>query len=318
VGPLDPNRAPSPPPLSRPYVPPVPATAQPVPLVIHTNVPRRRSRFDLESVASTIGALILCMLVIAGVGWFVHQWWQDVNAVGSVNNPIKPAISPAPVPPVVNRGGGLPAPTADDNRESQAPGPAPGPKSPRDKPTAREHLEAAVKHAREQSFGAALELAQKAKPEMPEESDGLALMVAYVRQYLTLADDARLALNGSSELDLGPKYGRVQFIEQNDTDISFFSQGRRETLPIRKFNSLPGVRFRVTRDYLDRAKNPANDLILGSYNFLLKVDANGVVDAAKSLREAERRFRTAIASGEPTSAEQATVMMKTLQADLRK
>ena len=143
-------------------------------------------------------------------------------------------------------------------------------------------------------------------------------MVAYVEQYLGLADDARLALNGSSEIDLGPKYGRVQFVEQNDMEIKFFSKGRHVTLPIRKFEGLPGVRFRVTRDYLDRAKNPANDLILGSYNFLLKVDANGVVDADKSLREAERRFRKAIASGDPASVEQGTAMMKTLQAGLRK
>lgn len=316
---LDPNRMPpSPPPRPPVYVPPVPPAHSEPQLVIRPHVPRRRSRFDLESLASTIGALLLCALVIAGVGLFVNQWWKDVSTIKSGVGDAKP--SPAllrSTAPVVKTGGGLPA--ADDN--NQAPDGATAGKAaaaPGDKPTAREQLEAAVKHAREGSFDAALLAADKAKKEMPDESQGLKLMVAYVQQYSKLADDARLALNASSEIDLGPKYGKVQFIEQDDKQIKFFAKGRHETLPLHKFDALTEARFRMTRDYLDRARNPANDLILGSYNFLRKVAADGKVDATTSLGEAERRFRKAIEGGDPMSSEQGTFMLKALQADLRK
>lgn len=315
---LDPNRMPPSPPRPPVYVPPVPPAHSEPQLVIRPAVPRRRSRFDLESLASTIGALILCTLVIAGVGLFINQWWKDVSAIKSGAGDAKPLPAPPrPTAPVVKTGGGLPAPAADNG----APGGVTAGKAvaaPGDKPTAREQLAAAVKHAREGSFDAALLAADNAKKEMPDESQGLKLMVAYVKQYPRLADDARLALNGSSEIDLGPKYGKVQFIEQDDKQIKFFAKGRHETLPLQKFDALTEARFRMTADYLDRARNPANDLILGSYNFLRKVAADGKVDATASLGEAERRFRKAIESGDPMSAEQGAFMLKALQADLRK
>lgn len=138
-------------------------------------------------------------------------------------------------------------------------------------------------------------------------------MIDYVRQYSDQADRARLALNGSSEVDLGRPWGNAQFVEQDADCITFFMNGKHERFTVKKFNGLEGVRFRLTRDYLDRGSNPTNDLILGSYQFLMHVDETGSVDPRGARDAAQRRFRKAITSRDRVSLEHGTVMLKALQ-----
>lgn len=145
---------------------------------------------------------------------------------------------------------------------------------------------------------------------MPDESEGLMLMIDYVQQYSDLADAAQRALNGSTEVDLGKEWGKAQFVGQDSGSITFFAKGKHERFTMQQFKGITGVRFRLTRDYLDRANNPANDLIIGSYEVLMRVNESGFINVPGSRDAARKRFRNAIESGTPQMVEHGNLMIK--------
>lgn len=286
------------------------------PLIVRTHVPRYRHGFTLENLAGAVGALVMCGLVLLGVGWFINQSWEDLNEKTRPGARPKPGLTEiTPVRPIVRPGGGKPAKpkkTPGTSEPEEGGGASVVPASVAD---AHRQLEDALKLARQGSFDEALRLTQRASAALPDQSEGLGLIIEYARQYTQLAEQARRALNGSNEVDLGYPYGKAQFVEQDMNQITFFAKGKHERFPIAKFNSLKGVRFRVTRDFLDNAENSANDLILGACHFLMKVGDTGEQSAGSDgTREAERRFSKAIASGDSVSVEQGKLMITAMKA----
>jgi len=298
-----------------PQVPPAPYSAAPAhepPVVVRTPVQRYDRGFTLDNFASATGSLVVCGLLISGVGWFVRQSWNDLQA----RTTLKPnqergglvVVDPTPKPVVT--GGG------QEDRAKLKPGPHPAPHpSPAPAPVvgdAKATLQKALDLARQGSFTEARRIAEQARRQMSDESDGLSYLISYAEQYSGLADQARLALNGNSEVDLGPPYGKAQFVEQTAEKITFFAKGKHKSFSINEFSSRKGVRFRLFRTYLDNAQIPANDLIIGAYQFLLRINERGEQDANGGVPEAKSRIRKAITSGNSETIEHGTLMMKAI------
>lgn len=289
-----------------------PPPAEP-PVVVHTAVPRRRSGFDAENVMGIVA--ILVMLAAAGIGakLFHDQWWKEV-----IRRPApepQPSIRPEPIPPtprpLVNDGGGKPS------RPKPAPEPPPRPlMNPKgDFAAARVHVKAALANVRKGFFDEADLDAQKALKAAPEcdEAQAIRIAIAYIRQYSSLADEAMAALNENNVVDLGQKHGRAAFISRDDDgSITFQVKGRPKKFASNELDKIPGFRFRVTRDFLDNATNPANDLILGSYHLVSKLDGDGDVDPKGAIEAARKRWRKAAESGDEQSVEQAGLLQKLL------
>lgn len=293
--------------FSPPAVPPqwpMPAAREPE-IVIRTPVARRRSGLDMENVVGAMGSLLMCGALVLGVGMFIKLWWADVPR--QPPKPPKPlVVEPPPHRPPVVPGGG---PTTGEGK------PKPSPVmqiTDEQRAAARENLQQAIQMGRNGSFEEARRLAQRASRAMPDESEGVILMTEYVEQYSGLADAAQQALNGSSEVDLGGRWGKAQFVEQDADSITFFVSGQHKRFTQVEFKGIKGVRFRLTRDYLDRAANPANDLILGAYEVLMRVNESGLLNKPGSLDAAQRRFRKAIELGDSEVVESGSVMIKAL------
>lgn len=317
--------APTPPPQpaapawAQPTPPQVPAASYSVtpahepPVVVRPPVRRHDRGWTLDNLASAFGALMVCGLLITGVGWFARQSWDDLQARTTPkkdrNGGGLVVVDPMPKPVVI--GGG------QEDRPMPNPGPQPAP-PPRPAPApvvgdAKATLQEALKLARQGSFTEARRIAERAHRQMPDESDGLSYLFSYAEQYSALADKARLALNGSSQVDLGPPYGVAQFVEQTPEKITFFAKGKHKSFSINEFSSRKGVRFRVFRTYLDNAEISANDLIIGAYQFLLRINERGEQDANGGVPEAKSRIRKAITSGHPETIEHGTLMMKAVE-----
>lgn len=299
--------------LPPPPVPPTSYSASPAyepPVVVRPPVRRHDRGWTLDNLAGAVGGLVMCGFVVAGVGWFATQSWQGwqkkpVLGGGSTLGETQVVVK------VVGGGGGKPTPPNPNPKPGPVPAPPPIPA-----PVvgdAKATLQDALKLARQGSFTEARRLAERAHRQMPDESDGLSYLISYAEQYSTLADQARGALNGSSEVDLGPPYGKAQFVEQTADEITFFAKGKHKSFSINKFNTLKGVRFRVFRTYLDNAQIPANDLIIGAYQFLLRVNERGEQDANGGVPEAKSRLRKAITSGHSETIEHGTLMMKSIE-----
>jgi hypothetical protein len=293
-----------------------PPPAEP-PVVVRTALPRRRSGFDAENVMGIVG--ILVMLAAAGIGakLFHDQWWQDVMPRPAPKT--QPEIRPEPIPPAprppVNPGGGRAPPPSPE--PEPPPRPLMRPKG--DLAAARVQVKAALEKVRKGFFNEADLDAQKALMADPEcdEAQAMRLAIGYVQQYSPLADEAMAALNANNVVDLGPKHGKGAFISRNDADgsIKFQVKGRGKWFTIDELSSISGLRFRVTRDFLDNATNPANDLILGSYHLVSKLDGDGDVDPKGAIEAARKRWRKAAESGDEQSVEQAGLLQKLLAMD---
>jgi len=302
--------------LPPPQVPAASYSAAPAyepPVVVRPHLPRYDRGFTLDNLTSAVGALVVCGLLITGVGWFVRQSWDDLQA-RTTRKPDQTGgglvvVDPTPKPVVT--GGGR----EDQPKPKPEPQPTP-PSRPAPAPVvgdAKATLQKALELARQGSFDEARRVADRAGKQLPDESDGLSYLISYAEQYSGLADKARLALNGNNAVDLGSPYGQAQFVEQTDDKITFFAKGKHKTFSIKEFSSRKGVRFRVFRNYLDNAEIPANDLIIGAYQFLLRVNERGEQDANGGVPEAESRIHKAITNGDPMTIEQGTLMMKALE-----
>jgi hypothetical protein len=144
-------------------------------------------------------------------------------------------------------------------------------------------------------------------------AEGMRLVIAYLRQYTKLADQALEGLNGNdTDIDLGGKKGKVAFVERDGDTLVVRAKGKNEKVTIKELNGMPGARFRITQAFLDRAESPVNDLIIGARIFVSQQDERGRMNASRSAELAEGRWRKAAASHDDTVVEHANLMLNTL------
>ena len=284
---------------------------------------RRRSGTDLENLLSGI-AVILGLVVALLLGkLFLDGWKVDVIQPGRggrlVQSKFRAALPPNDPPPMVARGEGAPK-RADQTPHEAATQPTPygGPRRGRGDVEAADRLcDEALEQARTGSFVEADLRAAKALKAAPgyERAEAMRLLVAYQRQYTDLADEAFEKLNGNNVVNLGPGYGDGAFIERDATNVTFKVAGRIERIAIRKLNGIPGVRFRITRDYLGNAKNPANDLILGAYHYVSGLTDDGAASPARSFQQAHQHWKKAADAGDADARAQAEMLMRLPRRD---
>ena len=287
-----------------PPVPPVPSApwrrAEPkLPNIVELRPHRsRRSAFDANNIASLIG--VLAMLFIMGVVFtlFVNQWWEDIKPKKVPNAlPIVAPDEPIDVP----KGAGKSLPPKRVQAEVAAPF----------NKEAFQHVKRAVENCRKENFKEADFDAQKALKINPrfEEANAVRILIGYAKQYPQLAESAENALNGNCEVDLGSKYGRAWFIEKDDESVTFRTKGQNKRFSRKELQGIPGVRFRITQQFLANANNPANDLILGAFQFLRHVDANGN-DLPAGIVSTPSHWKKAIESQEEEFREHAELLIK--------
>lgn len=287
-----------------PPVPPVPPApwrrAEPkLPNIVELRPHRsRRSAFDANNIASLIG--VLAMLFIMGVVFtlFVNQWWEDIKPKKVPNAlPIVAPDEPIDVP----KGAGKSLPPKRVQAEVAAPF----------NKEAFQHLKRAVENFRKGNFKEADFDAQKALKINPrfEEAKTVRILIGYAKQYPQLAESAENALNGNCEVDLGSKYGRAWFIEKDDESVTFRTKGQNKRFSRKELQGIPGVRFRITQQFLGNADNNANDLILGAFQFLRHVDANGN-DLPAGIDSTPSHWKKAIESQEEEFREHAKLLIK--------
>jgi hypothetical protein len=177
-------------------------------------------------------------------------------------------------------------------------------------------IDKALQACRDGRFDDADGLGSDAMRLAPRDPRGQAvrLLAAYVRQYPDLADHAVDAMNGTVEVDLGRRYGVGAFVERAGDEIVFLARGRHERFTVGRFNSLDGVRFRVTRQFLENGRQPANDLILGAVHFVQQRDETGAFQADGSgvHQAAQARWTAASRSTDPLIADHARALLSLL------
>ena len=158
--------------------------------------------------------------------------------------------------------------------------------------------------------------AYKADPACAE-AKAVVLVSGYVRQYTTLADQARQALNENNVVDLGPGKGECAFIEKGDGWVTFRVNGKNTRFTDQELSTIPGLRFRITRQFLDNASNPGNDLILGAYQYIHCLDPDGKPLGAR-LNPIPDRWVKATHSPDATTRDQAAQMLELSRLELHK
>jgi hypothetical protein len=293
------------------FPPPVPPAVEPE-IRIRRYAPRRNRGFDWESLASLVGVVVLLGVGGLLVGMFVNQSTSDL-VFGRAKAKLPPIVRPDPID--VPEGGGK----ANDRMRQTVNQPE------RAKPVmaqlvrqaqgADQHLRDAIDSARKGFFDAAELSVGKALSAVPgdKRAEGMRLVIAYLKQYPTLADDALAGLNqNDTEIDLGGRYGQAAYVDRAGDTLTLRVGGMNKKFTTNDINGIPGARFRITRDFLDRASNPVNDLILGARIFVSQQDDRGRVDPQRSRTMAEDRWRKAAISDKPKAVEDANLMLNVL------
>jgi hypothetical protein len=303
-----PTIPPAPPPVPHgpQYQPPV---AAPPIIVRPTTVHRSGSGSAAETTLGVLG--IVAMLTAASFMGFLFR--DQLFGSGE-----KSRVKPRPPSRVVVPGGGGAAKTVPDQ---PPPSPTPKPKpTPPGQPgriaDAQSRIKSAYSNLRKGFFDEADLDAQKALAAAPglDEAEAMRLTAAYVRQYTGLADDARKALNGNNVVNLGAKWGQGAFVEQDADSVTFRVRGKNKRFTVAELDAIPGARFRITAAFLDNAAIPANDLILGAYQFVRQLDDEGIVVRRGAV--APSRWLKATNSQDQTTAEQARLLLKLAELKL--
>jgi hypothetical protein len=132
--------------------------------------------------------------------------------------------------------------------------------------------------AKDGRFASANDLAKQALRVFPQHraAVGAWLLAGYGQQYTKLADERLAQLNNNNdEIELGTRYGRAAFIERNDDVYTLRCRGSNKEFTVQQLNGMNGVRFRITRQFLDNADLPANNLILAAVHHLKSIDETG-------------------------------------------
>lgn len=72
------------------------------------------------------------------------------------------------------------------------------------------------------------------------------------------------------------------------------------------------MRLRITEQYLDNAANPANNLIVGTWYYVMEQTSDGKKDDEGSKAVTRHRWQNAVANGNQDIREHGTLMMKLL------
>jgi len=284
-----------------PPVPPATPESSGSEFQVRKYAPRKRRGFDWESFASLVGVLVLLGVGGLLVGMFVNQSTLDL-LIGPKKQ--EPQVVEQPQPLQVPVGGGSESKTPPS--KAQAPGRA---------AVADEHLRNSLESARKGHFNEAdlsAEKALKANPDDPR-AEGMRLVIAYLRQYSGLADQALDSLNPNDlEIDLGGRNGKAAFVERDGDVLTLRVKGKNEKFTIKDINGMPGARFRITKAFLERNGSPANHLILGAHIFITQQDERGRVDPMRSRNLAEAQWRKAESLDDATCAEHASLMLNVL------
>jgi hypothetical protein len=179
-----------------------------------------------------------------------------------------------------------------------------------------EYVAAGIQACREGRFAAADDFGRKATKASPKDHRGQAvrLLAAYLQQYQGLTDEAIDRMNGAVEVDLGRPHGISAFVDRHDDEVVFIANGRHVTFGLREFKALNGVRFQVTRQFLENGRQPANDLILGAIHFVMQLDDNGVyrADGDGSRQAASLRWQAAAGTHDAQVAGHAQALLSLL------
>lgn len=174
----------------------------------------------------------------------------------------------------------------------------------------------AITACREGRFDAADDLARTIMRAAAKDPRGpsIRVLVAYLRQYPALADEAIDRMNGAVEVDLGRRHGTGMFVERDGDTLVFFAEGRHVRLSVREFKALDTVSFQVTRKFLENGRQPANDLILGAVHFVLQLDETGAYqnDGETSRRAARDRWESVARGHERNTADHARALLPLL------
>jgi hypothetical protein len=310
---------PLPPPVPPPAAtcPPVPPEDSPGPPIVLRKPVVYRPSHDGAQLA--LGAVSLLVVVI-GIGFGAIVFTPQTRPSPPPRKPPKPSyvatVPTTPKPPIHSGGGKASRPS---NLNS-----LPVPKRPPvhggtgDLRGALRHLQEAVAEIKKGRFDAGEEYAAKARRADPtcKEADAVVLVSQYVRQYTKLADEALASLDGSSIVDLGPDKGECLFIEKGDDWVKFRVNFKNERFTMQELSNLPGVRFRITRQFLDNnAHNPGNNLILGAYQYIHGLDSNGVVQR-KSVNPIPDCWGKAARSSNVITREQAAMLLELPRLEL--
>jgi len=273
------SQVPPPAMVSPPVPPPVPSAAvsssaaSPTefsgpPIVLRPPVVYRSGN-DVAQIALGIGSLFVMVFFI---GFGVVVFANPIPRIVHKPAPPNPVRTPQDI--VIQPFGGNPA--VPSNGGPKKP-PKPMVAKADGRAQALRHLKDAVTKIKDSLFDVGEEYARKAYKADPTcaEAKAVLLVSGYVREYTRLADEARKALNGSNVVDLGPGKGECAFIEQGDGWVTFRVNGKNTRFTDQELSNIPGLRFRITRQFLDNASNPGNDLILGAYQYIHCLDPDG-------------------------------------------
>ncbi len=299
--------------------PPQDMVPEAYPDILRTVTPQRRSRrrqkHSLPVVEAAFAGGTLLILAVFAMS-LVDRIEPPVRVANNTHRHSQPHVRPA-APVVVARGRGAqgekvtntnPAGTGKGGSSRASVSPATSSTQ-----ECEQHVIAAIQACREGRFDAADDFGRKATKASPKDPRGLAvrLLAGYLQQYPVLADEAINRMNAAVEVDLGRPHGIGAFVDRHDDEVVFIANGRHVTFSLREFNALNGVRFRVTRQFLENGRQPANDLILGAMHFVKQIDETGVYreGGESSRRAASIRWQAAAGSHDAQVAGHAKTLL---------
>jgi hypothetical protein len=270
-----------------------------------------RPRNDVAQIALGIVSLLI-MLFVIGFGVVV---FANPRAT-IIPKPLPPSPARPPRDTVIQPFGGLPA---EPSNAGQKRPPEPVVAKVDGRAQALRHLKDAVAKIKQSLFDVGEEHARKAYKADPtcKEAEAVILVSRYVREYTRLADEARKELNGSNIVDLGKGKGECAFIEQGDDWVTFRVNGKNTRFTNQELSNILGLRFRITRQFLDNASHPGNDLILGAYQYVHGLDPDGV-PLRPGVNPIPDRWTKANHLPDPTTREQAEMLLELPPLELHK
>jgi hypothetical protein len=255
------------------------------PLFVVTERPRQPTRSLASRVFSFVSSVVVVGLICGGVYFGVtSNKPYVVGGEGGAPGLVK--VPPKPPRPITTDGGGKepdPIETVIHERSlTEGSGDvvtaSPNNQKAETHAQASDLVLASLKSAKQGMFTKANDLVEEARHICPDHpgATGAWYLAAYAEKYSNLADEALTRLNGANDsVDLGPKFGRGAFIERNEDEYTFRCRGKNTKFPLAKLNAMDGVRFGITRQFLDNADLPANHLILAGIHYLKDIDETG-------------------------------------------
>lgn len=189
---------------------------------------------------------------------------------------------------------------------------------PEEREAAMRHLEEALAKIRGGLFDVAKDAAgkaAKADPTLKKQAKAMWHVSEYAKRYQPLSEQALGSLDGSSEVNLGPGKEKCLFVGRDGDTITFRVDGKNERFTIPQLSGLPGVRFRITSRFLDNAREPGNDLILGAVQYVNGLDPDGV-PLRKGVNPIPDRWVKATKSPQATTRQHAESMLELSRLEL--